>query len=72
MRIWHTDDPDRGVQDSGLERVEIERGPDAGTLMVAATARRANVEVMFWPDSPKDSVEAQSAWDKLTAFLEHL
>src|SRR4051812_2219593 len=44
IRIWHTDDPDRGVQDSGLNPREIERGPDAGVPMVAATARRANVE----------------------------
>jgi hypothetical protein len=38
IRIWHTDDLDRGVQDSGLNPREIERGRDAGVPMVAATA----------------------------------
>jgi hypothetical protein len=51
---------------------EIERGPDAGSLMAAATASRANVEVMFWPDSNEINDEATAAWAALTAFLDQL
>jgi hypothetical protein len=72
VRVWHRDEPDLGVRDGELTLSEIERGPDAGTLTAAATARRANVEVMFWPDSNEINSEAKAAWTALTAFLDHL
>jgi hypothetical protein len=72
VRISHTDDPDRGVEDSGFHGREIERGPDAGKVLVAASAHRANVQVTFWPDANEANSEVRSAWEKLTAFLGHL
>jgi hypothetical protein len=72
VRVWHRDEPDLGLLGGELTQSEIERGPNAGQLMAAATARRANVEVMFWPDSNEVDAEAKAAWTSLTAFLTRL
>jgi hypothetical protein len=72
VRVWHRDDPDLGVRDDKLTLGEIERGPNAGQLTAGASARRANVEVMFWPDSNEIDAEAKAAWTALTAFLDQL
>jgi hypothetical protein len=72
VRVWHRDDPDRGVQDEGLQLGGVERGPDAGKTEVAARARRANVEVMFLPETIELDAAVQSSWETLTAFLDHL
>lgn len=50
----------------------VEVGPEAGELTLAATAERANVEVMFWPDSVEPTEEVQAAWSRLTLFLHRL
>jgi hypothetical protein len=72
LRVWQEDRPDEGVRDDGLEQYEVERGPQAGTLTLSAAAHRANVEVMFWPETPEPTAETQAAWRKLTEFLHHL
>jgi hypothetical protein len=72
IRVWHRDEPDQGVHDGGLAMSEIERGPDAGRFMVAASARRANVEVMFWPDANEIGPNEIATWTALTAFLHRL
>jgi hypothetical protein len=51
---------------------EVERGPDAGRLTVAATASRANVDVMFWPEADEIGLGEIAAWTALTAFLHRL
>jgi len=72
VEIAHTDDPDRGIADTGLKQFEVERGPDAGKLMVVATAGRANVTVTFMPQVSDVTPAVQSAWSELTAFLAQL
>jgi hypothetical protein len=72
VRVFHRDEPDRGVLDGGLQLNEIERGPDAGDLIAAATARRANVDVMFWPHANEIGPTEVTAWETLTAFLYQL
>jgi hypothetical protein len=72
VRVWERDDPDEGTQDGGLQLHEVERGPDAGASHPAATAKRSNVEVMFWPAALEVTAEAQLAWSALTAFLSRL
>jgi hypothetical protein len=72
VRVWHRDEPDQGVRDGGLVMSEVERGPDAGRLTVAATASRANVEVMFWADAEEIGPDEIAAWTALTAFLHRL
>lgn len=72
VRVWHRDEPDQGVRDGGLVMSEVERGPDAGRLTVAATASRANVDVMFWPEADEIGPGEIAAWTALTAFLHRL
>jgi len=63
---WH----DEGVDDEGLERLLPERGP--GGYQVSASARRANVELMFWGDTSEITPEAEATWALLTACLRRL
>jgi hypothetical protein len=53
-----------------MERELPERGPQE--WYVAAEARRANVDVMFWVDAGEITPEAQAAWSVLTSFLYRL
>jgi hypothetical protein len=73
IRVTQREVPDIGVEDEGLHLDEAERGPRVGQPHVVATARRANVEVMFWPEASEvNDVRARAAWSELTSFLHHL
>ncbi len=62
------DDPDEGVEDEdgGLARLPLERGEG---VLVAASAGRANVEVMFWADASEITPKAEETWAVLTSCL---
>jgi hypothetical protein len=65
------DGPDEAIcDDDGLERYLPERGP--GGYQVSASARRANVELLFWGDSSEITPKAKATWALLTACLRDL
>ena len=72
VRVQHTNEPDRGVRDRGLELGEVERGPQAGTPLIGGSAERANVEVMWTGEGADIDDTAQERWTRITAFLHHL
>ena len=72
VRVRHTKEPDRGLRDRGLELGEVERGPQAGTLLIGGSAERANVEVMWTSEGADIDETAQERWTQVTAFLHHL
>jgi hypothetical protein len=72
VRVRHTNEPDRGVCDRGLEIGEIERGPQAGTPVIGGSAERANVEVMLYREVAEIDAAAQELWTEVTAFLHRL
>lgn len=70
VRVFERDDPDEGVRDGGLECTLPERGPQEWN--VAASAKRANVDVTFWVEADAITPEMEAAWAELTAFLYRL
>ena len=71
VRVEHTNKPDRGVRDRGLDLGEIERGPRAG-MRIGGSAARANVEVMWSRDGAAIDPAAEEVWATVTAFLHRL
>jgi hypothetical protein len=55
-----------------LELGEVERGPQAGTPLIAGSAERANVEVMWTGEGADIDETAQERWTQVTAFLHRL
>ena len=72
VRVRHTNKPDRGVRDHGLEIAEIERGPQAGTPVVVGSAERANVEVTLYREGAEIDDSVQELWAELRRFLHRL
>ena len=70
--VRHTNRPDRGVRDHGLELAEIERGPQTGTPAVVGSAERANVEVILYREGAEIDDSAQELWAQLRQFLHRL
>src|SRR3954451_10093274 len=62
LRVEHSDEPDRGVDDRGLELGEVERGPRAGTSLIAGSASRANVDVSLLREGAEIDTAAEEAW----------
>jgi hypothetical protein len=58
---------DEGVKEDGLEVNVPERGPQGHH--VAASAQRANVEVMFWSDHDEVTPAAEATWSLLRSCL---
>lgn len=72
VRVQHTNEPDGGVRDHGLELGEVERGPQAGTSLIGGSAERANVQVMWTGEGADIDDAARERWTQVTAFLHHL
>lgn len=72
VHVRHTNEPDRGVRDRGLELGEVERGPQAGTPLIGGSAERANVQVTWLREGAEIDAAAQEVWAAVTAFLHRL
>ena len=72
VRVEHTDEPDRGVRERGLELDEIERGPRAGIPLIGGSAARANVQVTWSREGAAIDAAAEELWAAVTAFLHRL
>jgi hypothetical protein len=74
INIDDVPDADEGVIDDGFSVIDKERGSIPFTVM--AFAKRANVRVVWWPETNPTSKDpgdaARARWGDLIAFLDDL